>query len=191
MLNIDKEKLEDLIFNQLLPYDKIGALYNCTGANIRKYAKKFGIELPKRRKKSPKETFNKGKKTNTCAYCGKKIDSINKYCSSECRYAHQRSIYLEQWKNNQEDGMKGKYGISMKIRKYLLEKHNYKCECCGWGETNKYTGNIPLEIHHKDGNYLNNKEENLQVLCPNCHSLTDTYKRHNKKGRYKKADVTQ
>ena len=30
---------------------------------------------------------------------------------------------------------------------------------------------------------MNNKEENLQVLCPNCHSLTETYKSHNKKGR--------
>jgi predicted HNH restriction endonuclease len=30
---------------------------------------------------------------------------------------------------------------------------------------------------------LNNNEDNLQVLCPNCHSLTSTYKNLNKLGR--------
>ena len=48
------------------------------------------------------------------------------------------------------------------------------------GETNKHTGNIPLEIEHKDGNYANNSEDNLELLCPNCHSLTATYKGANR-----------
>ena len=51
---------------------------------------------------------------------------------------------------------------------------------CGWGEKNPVTNLIPLEIHHKDGNYLNNTKENLQVLCPNCHSLTPNFKALNK-----------
>ena len=79
--------------------------------------------------------------------------------------------------------MSGEYGLSKYIRRYLLEKHNYKCEKCGWGEKNEFIGTIPLEIHHIDGDYTNNKEGNLQVLCPNCHSLTETHKSHNKKGR--------
>ena len=65
----------------------------------------------------------------------------------------------------------------------IFEKNNYRCEKCGWDEKNMYTNTIPLEIHHIDGDYTNNKEENLQVLCPNCHSLTETHKSHNKKGR--------
>ena len=64
-----------------------------------------------------------------------------------------------------------------------MNKNSCKCEICGWGETNKYTNTIPLEIHHMDGNYRNNSEENLQLLCPNCHSLTETVKSHNKSGR--------
>ena len=40
--------------------------------------------------------------------------------------------------------------------------------------------NIPLEIEHIDGNALNNKEENLILLCPNCHSLTKTYRGANR-----------
>ena len=37
-----------------------------------------------------------------------------------------------------------------------------------------YTGKIPLQVHHTDGNYLNHDEKNLELLCPNCHSLTST-----------------
>ena len=55
-----------------------------------------------------------------------------------------------------------------------MQKHNYKCELCGWNKVNPHTGKIPLEIHHKDGNWQNNKEDNLQVLCPNCHSLGES-----------------
>jgi predicted HNH restriction endonuclease len=42
------------------------------------------------------------------------------------------------------------------------------------------TGNIPLQIHHIDGDATNNKEENLQLLCPNCHTLTENYGSLNK-----------
>ena len=72
--------------------------------------------------------------------------------------------------------MRGEYQISSYIKTYLFEKYNYKCARCGWGEINKYTNKIPLEIEHIDGNYKNNNEENLILLCPNCHSLTSTYK---------------
>lgn len=57
----------------------------------------------------------------------------------------------------------------------MFMKHNNKCEKCGWGEVNPYTGKIPLQVHHIDGDCTNNSEENLQLLCPNCHSLTETY----------------
>ena len=51
----------------------------------------------------------------------------------------------------------------------------YRCNRCGistWlGER------IALELHHKDGNIYNVSLENLELLCPNCHSQTDTYRR--------------
>ena len=77
----------------------------------------------------------------------------------------------------------------MHIKTYLLKKYNNKCGRCGWGEMNVYTQNIPLEVEHIDGNYMNNKEENLILLCPSCHSLTQTYKganrNHGRQGRKK------
>jgi 5-methylcytosine-specific restriction endonuclease McrA len=39
---------------------------------------------------------------------------------------------------------------------------------------------IPLELEHKDGNCTNHNIENLELLCPNCHALTDTYRGKNK-----------
>ena len=48
---------------------------------------------------------------------------------------------------------------------------------------NPTTNKIPLEIHHIDGDYENNKLENLQVLCPNCHSLTPNFKALNNSER--------
>lgn len=34
---------------------------------------------------------------------------------------------------------------------------------------------INLEIHHKDGDRSNNELDNLELLCPNCHSYTETF----------------
>ena len=111
-----------------------------------------------------------------CINCNKNINNRNKYCSIKCQKEHEYATFIEQWKKGNIDGMRGKYQISMHIKTYLLKKYNNKCAKCGWGKINQYTGKVPLEIDHIDGNYKNNKEDNLIVLCPNCHSLTSTYK---------------
>ena len=63
---------------------------------------------------------------------------------------------------------------------------------CGWGEKNKFSNTVPIELEHIDGNSENNQLDNLKLLCPNCHSLTPTYKglnkgngRHIRQQRYK------
>lgn len=54
-----------------------------------------------------------------------------------------------------------------------------KCECCGLTE---WLGQpINLELHHINGNNIDNRLENLQILCPNCHSYTDNYGGKNQK----------
>lgn len=56
-----------------------------------------------------------------------------------------------------------------------------KCEMCGLEE---WLGEpITLEIHHKDGDRLNNVLDNLQILCPNCHSKTDNWCGRGKKSQ--------
>ena len=122
-----------------------------------------------------------------CLNCGAELTSqqkSNRYCSSQCYSDFQYKKYIQDWKAGRKNGTKGKYQVSNYVKRYLLEKNNHQCSSCGWGEINVFTKNIPLEIEHIDGNYRNNAEENLTILCPNCHSLTSTYKGANKgKGR--------
>lgn len=124
-----------------------------------------------------------------CLNCDKEIPNRNKYCCLECQKEYEYKLYITDWRNGIKNGMRGQYQLSMYIKTYLLKKYNYRCSKCGWGEVNPYTQKIPLEIEHIDGNYENNSEENLTVLCPNCHSLTSTYKganlNHGRKSRNK------
>lgn len=64
------------------------------------------------------------------------------------------------------------------IREGLLED---KCEKCGWQEKPEGAKYTPCELHHKDGDSHNHLRENLSLICPNCHSLTNTYRAKNKK----------
>ena len=106
------------------------------------------------------------------------------YCSNQCQIDYQYKQWVTRWKNGEVSGLKGKYEISDYLKRYLREKYHNKCSRCGWCEVNPYTGHVPLEVEHIDGDYLNNKEENLDLICPNCHSLTSTYKGANRgKGR--------
>jgi 5-methylcytosine-specific restriction endonuclease McrA len=60
------------------------------------------------------------------------------------------------------------------IKPYVLKEQNYKCALCGQGllwQDKKLT----LQCHHVDGISQNHVRTNLQMLCPNCHSQTNTY----------------
>ena len=60
----------------------------------------------------------------------------------------------------------------------------YKCECCNNTEWNGKP--IPLELHHINGDNTDNRIENLQILCPNCHAQTEHYRGKNINGRVMK-----
>ncbi len=97
------------------------------------------------------------------------------------------------------------------IRKAMLaDGFEHKCNNCGLGL--EWAGKpITLQIEHKNGNHNDNRRENLEFLCPNCHSQTPTWCRiktpltqlaevtrqervqceFESRGEYKKADVVQ
>lgn len=129
---------------------------------------------------------------STCIFCGKKFkrysNSIGKFCSLKCFFDNKKKIkdeddevLIDKWLNGEIDGTQEKqFTYKPFVRKYLFRKYDSKCQKCGWGEINKSTNLVPLQIHHIDGDALNNKVENLELLCPNCHALTDNFGSRNK-----------
>jgi hypothetical protein len=68
------------------------------------------------------------------------------------------------------------------FREGLLEQ---KCSSCGLGT--EWNGKfISLQLDHKDGDRCNNLIENLRILCPNCHSQTESFAGKRKKKFVKK-----
>ena len=75
---------------------------------------------------------------------------------------------------------------SSDLASILINLRGHKCECCG--NSTWLNKKIILEVHHKDGDRRNNSQENLQLLCPNCHSMTDNWTGKNNRGRYGKVE---
>jgi Zn finger protein HypA/HybF involved in hydrogenase expression len=75
----------------------------------------------------------------------------------------------------------------LKLKKRLIEEgiKEHKCECCQRTEWNDKP--IPLELHHINGDRTDNRLENLQILCPNCHAQTEHYRGKNQV-RYEKKE---
>jgi hypothetical protein len=117
-----------------------------------------------------------------CLSCKSELKKdTQKYCSYQCQNDYQRMKKVNLWLEGRHDGMRGKTATAMWIKWYLIKQNGEKCMECNWCERNEHTGNIPIELEHVDGDFTNNKIENLKLLCPNCHSLTGTYKGANKK----------
>jgi 5-methylcytosine-specific restriction endonuclease McrA len=70
---------------------------------------------------------------------------------------------------------------SFKLKRRLIQEgiKNCKCEHCGIEVWNGKP--LVMELHHVDGNSKNHYIDNLRLLCPNCHSQTDTFRAKNKK----------
>ena len=76
----------------------------------------------------------------------------------------------------------GKDGKSNRVKR----EQGLKCNRCGLSEWQG--AKLPLELEHKDGNHMNDERDNLEALCPNCHSITHTWRGKNKSMKGKVTD---
>lgn len=107
------------------------------------------------------------KKIFRCIRCNKNITtrSGKKYCSDHCNKLHIAEEAIRLNKASHET-----------LRGYLLKT----TEGCSQCHLIEWQGKkLTLQLHHIDGNSSNNTLKNVQLLCPNCHSITPNFGRKN------------
>ena len=127
--------------------------------------------------------------------CGGNYNTIKKYLSiydiDVTHFTGQRSNIcnknLKQYAKNASEYLIIGSNISSSKLKYKLIQEGYKeykCEKCGLTKWNNEQ--ISLQLHHINGDTTDNRLENLQLLCPNCHSQTDNFCGYNNNSANKK-----
>lgn len=79
------------------------------------------------------------------------------------------------WSKDQQLKDWSDYTAVASSKPHLIKLRGHKCECCH--NTTWLDDPIALEVHHIDGDRTNNNYNNLQLLCPNCHARTESYRR--------------
>jgi len=123
-------------------------------------------------------------RTYDCIQCGKENgfghSKTNKFCNNRCQADYK-------WINETVPRIEaGTRADPVTLKKYLVEKRGEACEECGQGScwNNKP---LVLQLDHVDGDSDNNLPTNLRLLCPNCHTQTDTFGAKGRGSRYKKS----
>lgn len=130
-------------------------------------------------------------KTYNCVVCNTesrfKYSKKNLYCSIACQNVERTQSIIANWLGGGDKSI-WKYSIPAWAKKYLIDTRGHQCEICKG--TSWMNNSIPLEVDHISGDHQDNRLENLRLICPNCHSQTDTYKNKNigngRKNRSKK-----
>jgi hypothetical protein len=143
----------------------------CTAKCARSFStKKNREEINKKVSKSllGREGHNKGKKFGKISKeRSKNISNSLKKAAREKKEKNQKELPFTEWSKAWQ-------------RDFIFNEVGNRCEKCGYDIIDKKLGRGPFEIHHIDGNPKNNERENLQVLCANCHWLTDNWGFRNK-----------
>ena len=115
--------------------------------------------------------------TFNCLCCGKenpvKRNNTNKYCDNTCQ---QQYIFETE---TLPKFFKGEISTRRTLIRCLTHLHGYRCVECDNDGIHKQKP-LVLQLDHIDGDAGNDIPDNLRLLCPNCHSQTDTFVAKNK-----------
>lgn len=117
---------------------------------------------------------------------GVKYETLNKYLKEfGINYVgnqNRKGIPHSESKTPIDDYLSGrKYISASALKNKLISEGLKECKCEQCGRTEWEGRPIPIELHHKNMNHFDNRLENLQILCSNCHSLAHNYS--NTKGK--------
>lgn len=111
-----------------------------------------------------------------CLECGKDLQRQKIYCSRPCADKHRNKDLAQ---NHARKVNNTKFtkdtSVNRRHKELLIEERGHVCEQCKLATWQDVL--ITLEMEHIDGDRTNNTKQNLKLLCPNCHSLTATWKR--------------
>ena len=118
-------------------------------------------------------------KSYMCRELGCKQDTLNSYLKKMgIEYSGQQAK-KGQYKGGNEYipasyYIENNFSIPSHRLKEKIIRDGLKRDCCEKCGISEWMGvKLPLELHHKDGNHFNNQLENLEILCPNCHSIQE------------------
>ncbi len=80
----------------------------------------------------------------------------------------------QSWSSGQQLKDWSQYTKIESLKPHLVRERGHKCEKCYLENWQGFL--IPLEVEHKNGDRTDNRKENLQLLCCNCHALTPTWR---------------
>lgn len=161
----------------IVKYKKNSTLEFCDISCSTSYNNKKRIRI-KKSIKLPKKKISLfiKKEIRKCLWCNSELfnSKSKKYCNATC---YEKLIFSEKFINWYSNDRNFNIKNPRLIKGFLETMHGYKCTSCG---ISKYNGEkITLQLEHIDGDHLNNRKENVCLLCPNCHSQTKTYKGRN------------
>lgn len=149
-------------------------------------SKVFGIKGNKRKNKyCSKKCWSESRRESPklCQRCGEPLKRRDPAYCRKC-YRTRAQDAVAKWLAGESNGSGRTGHLLPSIKIHMRVSRNNKCDLCPF-DAYHADGRSVHEIHHIDGDWKNNRVENLQYLCPTCHRLTPNYGFRNiGKGRF-------